>query len=59
MWQADTMFGPYVGHGHGRVQSKLIAYIDGAGRFCRRGEFFPVENTFAMIASLRSRVTSD
>ncbi len=33
LWQADTMFGPQVeSHGHGRKQTKLIAFIDDASR---------------------------
>lgn len=54
LWQADTMFGPFVKHGEGRVQSKLIAFIDDASRLCCHGEFFPVENTDTLIQALRS-----
>jgi putative transposase len=54
MWQADTMFGPYVGHGDGRAQSKLIAFIDDASRVCCHAQFFLAENTDTLIAALRS-----
>jgi len=54
MWQADTMFGPYVSAGNGKTQSKLIAFIDDASRVCCHGQFFLAENTDTMIAALRS-----
>jgi transposase InsO family protein len=54
MWQADTMFGPYVGAGDGKAQSKLIAFIDDASRVCCHGQFFVVENTDTLIAALRA-----
>jgi putative transposase len=54
MWQADTMFGPYVFHGNGKVQTKLIAFVDDASRVCCHGEFFSAENTDTLIRSMRS-----
>jgi transposase InsO family protein len=54
MWQADTMFGPYVRNGAGKTQSKLIAFIDDASRVVTHGEFFPAENTDTLIKALRS-----
>jgi putative transposase len=54
MWQADTMFGPYVAHGARKVQTKLIAFIDDASRVCCHGEFFLAENTDTLIKALRS-----
>lgn len=54
MWQADTMYGPYVSHGNGKVQTKLIAFVDDASRVCCHGEFFPAENTDTLIKSMRS-----
>jgi putative transposase len=54
MWQADTMFGPYVGAGNGRAQSKLIAFLDDASRVCCHGQFFVAENTDTLIAALRA-----
>ena len=54
LWQADTMFGPYVQHGAGKVQSKLIAFIDGASRVCCHGEFFLAENTDTLLLAFKS-----
>ncbi len=54
MWQADTMFGPYVTAAHGKVQSKLIAFIDDASRVCCHAQFFVAENTDTLIAALRA-----
>jgi len=54
MWQADTMFGPYVKHGPKRVQTKLIAFIDDASRVCCHAEFFLAENTDTLIKALKS-----
>jgi transposase InsO family protein len=50
LWQADTMFGPYVQ----RRQAKLIAFIDDASRVLCHGEFFFDENTDSMIKALRA-----
>jgi len=52
MWQADTMYGPYVCHGDSRVQSKLIAFIDDASRVCVHGQFFPGETVDHLIEAL-------
>ncbi len=54
MWQADTMFGPYVAAGSGRAQTKLIAFIDDASRVCCHGQFFIAENIDTLIAALRA-----
>ena len=54
MWQADTMFGPYVQHGTRKLQSKLIAFIDDASRLCCHAQFFTHENTTTLLAALRS-----
>lgn len=54
MWQADTMVGPYVTHGGGKVQAKLIVFLDDASRLCCHGEFFVAENTATLTAALRS-----
>jgi transposase InsO family protein len=45
LWQADTMVGPYVSHGAGKVQSKLIAFLDDASRVVCHGEFFLADTT--------------
>ena len=50
LWQADTMFGPYVQ----QRQAKLIALIDDASRVLCHGEFFLEENADAMIQALRA-----
>ncbi len=54
LWQADTMFGPYVKNGAMRTQTKLIAFIDDASRVCCHAEFFLAENTDTLIQALRS-----
>jgi transposase InsO family protein len=54
MWQADTMFGPYVGDAKSKAQSKLIAFLDDASRVCCHAEFFVAENTDTLIAALRA-----
>lgn len=52
MWQADTMYGPYVHHGNGMVQSKLIAFVDDASRLCVHAQFFPAENVDTLIEAI-------
>lgn len=54
MWQADTMFGPYINLNGTPTQSKLIAFIDDASRVCCHGQFFTAENTDTLIEALRS-----
>ena len=55
LWQADTMFGPYVSAANGQKrQAKLIAFIDDASRVLCHGEFFFEENTDSMIQALRA-----
>lgn len=54
MWQADTLYGPYVKTPAGAVQTRLIAFIDDASRLLCHGEFFLAENTGNLIAALRS-----
>lgn len=54
LWQADTMFGPYVQNGPSKTQVKLIAFIDDASRVVCHGEFFLAENTDTLIRALRS-----
>ncbi|MDH3834964.1 MAG: DDE-type integrase/transposase/recombinase, partial [Nitrosopumilus sp.] len=54
MWQADTMFGPYVSDGNGHTQSKLIAFLDDASRVCVHGQFFLRENVDSLIEALSS-----
>jgi len=57
LWQADTMFGPYVAAGlsaAGRKQTKLIAFIDDASRVLCHGEFFFDENVDTLVQALRA-----
>ncbi|HET8697686.1 MAG TPA: DDE-type integrase/transposase/recombinase [Gammaproteobacteria bacterium] len=54
LWQADTMVGPYISHGAGKVQSKLIAFIDDASRVVCHGEFFLSDNTEALLKAFKT-----
>jgi putative transposase len=54
LWQADTMVGPYVQQGAGKVQAKLIAFLDDASRVICHGEFFANDNTEALLKSFKT-----
>jgi len=54
MWQADTLYGPYVSLHGTPVQTRLIAFLDDASRVCCHGQFFPSENVDTLIESLRA-----
>ena len=55
LWQADTMFGPYLDTGRGaRKQTKLIAFIDDASRVLCHGEFFFEENIDTLVKAIRA-----
>lgn len=54
MWQADTLYGPYVQLNGAPVQTRLIAFLDDASRVCCHGQFFPAENVDTLIESLRA-----
>ncbi len=55
LWQADTMFGPYVPTPDGgRKQARLIAFIDDASRVLCHGEFFFEENVDTLIQAIRA-----
>jgi putative transposase len=57
LWQADTMFGPYVDAGaslDSRKQTKLIAFIDDASRVLCHGEFFFDENVDTLVQAIRA-----
>jgi putative transposase len=57
LWQADTMFGPYVDtgvSGAARKQAKLIAFIDDASRVLCHGEFFFEENVDTLVHATRA-----
>jgi putative transposase len=55
LWQADTMYGPFVRDGNGKsTQTRLIAFIDDASRVLCHGRFFFNENTETMASVMRS-----
>lgn len=54
MWQADTLFGPYIRNDASPAQTRLIAFIDDASRVCCHGQFFLHENVDTLIEALRS-----
>jgi transposase InsO family protein len=55
LWQADTMFGPYLDTAEGsRKQTKLIAFIDDASRVLCHGEFFFEENVDTLVQTIRA-----
>jgi putative transposase len=57
LWQADTMFGPYVDTGvslKARKQARLIAFIDDASRVLCHGEFFVEENVDTLVRAIRA-----
>jgi transposase InsO family protein len=54
LWQADTMFGPYVRDGSAHRQAKLIAFLDDASRVLCHGEFFFEENVDSLVRSLKA-----
>jgi len=57
LWQADTMFGPYLDTGMSagtRKQTKLIAFIDDASRVLCHGQFFFEENVDTLVQAIRA-----
>ena len=67
LWQADTMFGPYLDTGTSlgspklgspklgsRKQARLIAFIDDASRVLCHGEFFFDENVDSLVQAIRA-----
>jgi transposase InsO family protein len=54
MWQADTLFGPYVHYNGTPTKSKLIAFIDDCSRVCCHGQFFVAETVDTLIEALRA-----
>lgn len=57
MWQADTMFGPYISTGNsGKSQAKLIAFIDDASRVICHGEFFLCETSETLLNAFRAAI---
>lgn len=54
LWQADTMFGPYVKNNDRPTQVKLIAFIDDASRVICHAQFFFNENIDALVTALKA-----
>ena len=56
LWQADTMFGPYLDGGKGKAakQARLIAFLDDASRVLCHGEFFFEENVNTLVRAIRA-----
>jgi putative transposase len=57
LWQADTLFGPFVDTGLSagpRKQTRLIAFIDDASRVLCHGQFFFEENVDTLVQALRA-----
>ena len=54
MWQADTLYGPYVQDGTTSILTRLIAFLDDASRVCCHGQFFLAETTDTLIEALRA-----
>lgn len=54
MWQADTLYGPFVPVNGSPVQTRLIAFLDDASRVCCHGQFFAAENVDTLIEALRA-----
>lgn len=54
LWQADTLYGPYVPNNGTPSQTRLIAFLDDASRVCSHGQFFFAENVDTLIEALRA-----
>jgi len=54
LWQADTMFGPYVKNNGKPKQTKLIAFLDDASRVLCHGEFFFEENINSLVKAIKA-----
>jgi transposase InsO family protein len=55
LWQADTMYGPYITGPDGTsVQTRLIAFLDDASRLCCHAQFFLNENVDSLVAAIRA-----
>ena len=53
MWQADTLYGPYVQTNNATpVQTRFIAFLDDASRVCCHGQFFLAENVDTLIEAI-------
>jgi len=56
LWQAETMFGPYVDQGGKKVQAKLIAFIDDASRVICHAHFYPTDTAYDLVDAFRSAI---
>lgn len=54
LWQADTLYGPFVSIDGSPVQTRLIAFLDDASRVCCHGQFFAAETVDTLIEALRA-----
>ena len=54
MWQADTLYGPFVQEEGSPVHTRLIAFLDDASRVCCHGQFFLAENVDTLIEAIRA-----
>lgn len=54
LWQADTMFGPYLSDGNKPRQTKLIAFLDDASCVLCHGEFFFEENIDSLVTAIKA-----
>lgn len=55
LWQADTLYGPYVKDNQGKTTpTKLIAFIDDASRVICHAQFFFSESIDSLITALKS-----
>jgi transposase InsO family protein len=58
LWQADTLYGPYVGQGADRARSYLISIIDDKSRLHVGGRFFSADNAYNFQKVLKGAVLS-
>lgn len=55
LWQADTMYGPYVRDANGKaIQTRLVAFIDDASRVLCHGQFFFNENVDSLVTAMKA-----
>jgi putative transposase len=54
LWQADTLYGPFVTNDGLSSQTYLIAFLDDASRLCCHGQFFFSENVDSMVVAIRA-----
>jgi transposase InsO family protein len=54
LWQADTLYGPFVRDSGAPRQTYLIAFLDDASRVLCHGEFFFEENVDSLIRAMQA-----